>query len=199
MNYLAHCCLVPPLPGALAGSVLGDVVHGRDLSPWPATVQQAIRLHRKVDTYTDNHPLVRECRERLQPPFRRYAGILLDVVFDHLLAKDFALYESRALRAVADATYADLNSVNHQLADDDQRRIAFIIRHDLLYAYRDWTIVERGLAGIGRRLRRDNPLAVAAPALLPLLPFLSDAFVQFYPQLKSWAAQQWVALESQTN
>lgn len=191
MNYLAHCCLVPATPGALAGSVLGDVVHGRDLSAWPDEVARAIRLHRLVDSYTDHHPVIVRCRENLQPPFRRYAGILLDVVFDHLLARAFEHWEARPLRPFADQVYAALQAVSGRLDTGGQARVGYIIRHDLLAAYRSWTTVERGLLGIAGRLSRDNPLPRAAAVLQPQLPELADAFAAFYPELKEWAAGQW--------
>ncbi len=199
MNYLAHCCLVPDTPGALAGSVLGDIVHGRDLSAWPDDVARAIRLHRLVDSYTDHHPVIVRCRENLQPPYRRYAGILLDVVFDHLLARTFEQWEARPLRPFADQVYAALRTVSGRLDADAQARLGFIMGHDLLAAYRHWSTVERGLRGIAGRLSRDNPLPQAAAVLAPQLPALAEAFAGFYPELKQWAAGQWRELGGSWN
>ncbi|MDN5863131.1 MAG: ACP phosphodiesterase, partial [Salinisphaera sp.] len=86
MNYLAHLYLAQRTGTSAAGALLGDFVRGRLAGGLPADVETGIRLHRRVDTYTDSHPEVVAARRSFDPPLRRYAGILIDLYFDHILA-----------------------------------------------------------------------------------------------------------------
>lgn len=87
MNFLAHLWLADQSGTSLAGSVLGDVVRGADLSAYPAAIAEGIRLHRRVDARTDRHPLLQPLREGFAPGSRRYAGIVLDLAADHALVQ----------------------------------------------------------------------------------------------------------------
>lgn len=97
MNHLAHFVLAPDDDQARTGTWLGDFVRGSDLSAWPATIEQAIRLHRRIDSFTDTHAVTLDARRGLPAPLRRYAGILLDVYFDHLLIRDWPRWHGVAL------------------------------------------------------------------------------------------------------
>ncbi|MGQ0701066.1 MAG: acyl carrier protein phosphodiesterase [Panacagrimonas sp.] len=97
MNFLAHLWLADRTHTSLAGSVLGDVVRGSDLSAYPDDIALGIRLHRRVDAATDRHPIVVEARGRFAAGERRYAGIVLDLAADHALANAWAEFHPDAL------------------------------------------------------------------------------------------------------
>lgn len=101
MNYLAHLWLSEQAQLPLAGAVLGDLVHGRLEGRFPLPLERSIRLHRRVDAVTDAHPLVAAVRSRFAPGARRYAGIVLDLVYDHALALDWPRYASEPLAEFA--------------------------------------------------------------------------------------------------
>ena len=191
MNYLAHCCLVPPTAEALAGALLGDLIHGPDLSGLPTEVARSIRLHRAIDRYTDNHPDVVAAKNLLQPPFRRYAGIIVDVAFDHLLSKDFARWHETPLTTVAANTYAAIRLHRDLAPEKTRHRLDYIVSHRLLERYGQPASIGRALLGIGGRLKRDNPLAEAGVVAVSLLPAWQAQFTAFYPQLKTFAAATW--------
>ncbi|MGH8113592.1 MAG: ACP phosphodiesterase, partial [Rhodanobacteraceae bacterium] len=100
MNHLAHALLADAGGTEFAlGSALGDFTHGHPDPAWPAARQAGLRFHRAIDQFTDRHPEVVAARRLFQPPMRRYAGIVLDVWFDHLLVNGwdrFAADESAA-------------------------------------------------------------------------------------------------------
>ena len=199
MNYLAHCCLVPPTAEALAGALLGDLIHGPDLSGLPAEVARSIRLHRAIDRYTDNHPDVIAAKNLLQPPLRRYAGIIVDVAFDHLLSRSFAHWHpTQTLPELAQAVYAAIAEYRLLAPEKTRKRLDYIASHRLLEKYGQAAAISKALAGIGSRFKRDNPLASAGPAVLPLLPQWQPLFVQFYPQLKQFAVDHWQQLSAPT-
>lgn len=110
MNFLAHLWLTEQAQLPLAGAILGDGLRGALPADLPAALAASVRLHRRVDAATDHHALVVEARRRFAPGPRRYAGILIDLLLDHALARDWPRYSAeplpafaaRAARAVAD-------------------------------------------------------------------------------------------------
>ena len=197
MNYLAHCCLVPPTAQALAGALLGDLIHGPDLSGLPAEVARSIRLHRAIDRYTDNHPDVVAAKNLLQPPLRRYAGIIVDVAFDHLLSRAFAHWHpAQPLPELAQAVYAAIAEYRLLAPEKTRLRLDYIASHRLLEKYGQAAAISKALTGIGSRFKRDNPLAEAGPVAIALLPAWQPMFEQFYPALVQFAAGQWQQLAS---
>lgn len=92
MNYLAHLHLGGDAPPQLLGSLYGDFVKGPLAGRWPTEIEAAIRLHRRIDAFTDSHPLQARARARFPAARRRTAGMLLDLFFDHCLARDWVEY-----------------------------------------------------------------------------------------------------------
>jgi acyl carrier protein phosphodiesterase len=105
MNYLAHLHLGGQRPGQLLGSLYGDFVKGRLQGQFAPEVEAAIQLHRRIDVFTDRHPLVDIALGRFSDTRRRYAGIVLDVFFDHCLARDWRLYAEGPLEVFTADVY----------------------------------------------------------------------------------------------
>src|SRR3990167_2061737 len=97
MSSRAHLHLGGDAPAQLLGSLYGDFVKGPLAGQWPADIEAAIRLHRRIDVFTDSHPLQLQARARFAVERRRYSGILLDVFFDHCLALHWADYAAEPL------------------------------------------------------------------------------------------------------
>ena len=101
MNFLAHIFLSGDHPEVKLGNFFGDFVKGSQFDRFPERVRQGIVLHRKIDSYTDAHPLFRESVQLLRPSFGRYSGIMVDMYYDHLLAISFQQYSNKPLRSFA--------------------------------------------------------------------------------------------------
>lgn len=97
MNFLAHLWLTEQARLPLAGAILGDVLRGALPPQMPEPLARAVRLHRRVDAHTDRHPAVAALRQAFPPGARRYAGIVLDLVYDHALAIDWAGFSAQPL------------------------------------------------------------------------------------------------------
>lgn len=189
MNYLAHLHLGGPQPAQLLGSLYGDFVKGPLAGRWPAEIEAAIRLHRRIDVFTDSHPLIAQARLRFPAERRRFSGILLDVFFDHCLARDWALYSSEPLDAFTLHVYRVLNAeaeLPGRLALIAPRMAA----QDWLGSYRDFEVLEQVINGMARRLSRPEALAGAMAELERLYRPLSEDFREFYPQLQQFASSQ---------
>ena len=159
MNYLAHALLAGPDPQWVLGSYLGDHVRGTAWRDYPDAVARGIVLHRKIDVFTDQHPAFRRGRRRLEPAYRRYGGILLDMFFDHFLARQFAALTGRHLPLFACTCYATIEIHSHLLPQSLARFASYQYEHNLLVNYASEHTLSRSLAGIATRMRRPGPLA----------------------------------------
>ncbi|WMN19127.1 ACP phosphodiesterase [Pseudomonas piscis] len=188
MNYLAHLHLGGQRPGQLLGSLYGDFVKGRLQGQFAPEVEAAIQLHRRIDTYTDSHPLVAAALARFAQTRRRYAGIVIDVFFDHCLARDWAQYADRPLQAFTADVYRAL-AAEPQLPGRLAQIAPYMAADDWLGSYRDFRVLEQVLRGIARRLSRPEELTAAMGELERLYQPLSEDFREFYPQLQVFAEQ----------
>lgn len=186
MNYLAHLYLGGPGPADMLGSLYGDFVKGPLQGRLPAQIEAGIRLHRQIDAFTDSHPLVLQAKARFPSERRRYAGILLDLFFDHCLAANWADYSGEPLDQFTRRAYralADEPALPGKLAVIAPHMAA----HDWLGSYREFEVLGRVLANMGRRLSRPAGLAGGLEELEQLYDPLLEDFRHFYPQLQQFA------------
>lgn len=186
MNYLAHLHLGGDAPAQLLGSLYGDFVKGRLEGRFAAEIEAAIRLHRRIDVFTDRHPLIEQARARFPAERRRTSGILLDLFFDHCLARHWHDYADEPLPQFTARVYAVLGA-EAQLPE----RLAFIAprmaAQDWLGSYRDFAVLEQVLWGMSRRLSRPQMLEGAMAELERLYEPLSEDFRRFYPELQAFS------------
>lgn len=187
MNYLAHALLAGPDPQWVLGSYLGDHVRGDRWREYPRGVGLGIVLHRKIDVYTDAHPAFLRSRRRLDAPFRRYAGIIVDVLFDHFLSRDFKRLSGHDLPLFACTCYATLDVHQHLLPDSLRRFARYQRRYNLLvnYAHRD--TLQRVFEGIAGRMRRPGPLSRAVSQLDRHEAALKTDFLTLFDDLRRFA------------
>mgnify|MGYP000548355435 CR=1 FL=1 len=124
MNHLAHVFLAPDSPEARVGSILGDFTRGVDLSTLPDPVKQGVRHHRAVDSFTDQHPDVLASKQVFSRQRRRFAGVALDILYDHFLLKHWDRFSEIEQEAFIRGIYNELQQKepvrttdpNHDLA-----------------------------------------------------------------------------------
>lgn len=188
MNHLAHALLAGADADLLLGNLLGDFWRGAPDPAWRVGVAAGVQLHRKIDVYTDSHPVVAGARALFEAPWRRYAGILIDIYFDHALARDWPASAEPLARL--SARVAALLERNADWLPPDLNRFAGYFRaNDLFAAYADRRVIERVLDGVSRRLRHPNRLGEAAPALWARAGELDAAFARFFPDLQLHAQE----------
>ena len=189
MNYLAHLYLAEQSREGLLGSLLGDFVKGRLDDRFPETVRRGITLHRAIDSFTDAHPLHLASRNRIGKQRRRYAGIIVDVCYDHFLSRHWADYSSESLTCFTVRVYDVLREHRDDLPDRLQRMAPHMIADDWLGSYSDLSNVGRALDGIAQRITRSNPLAGALTEIETNYAALDDDFRRFFPELQTQARQ----------
>lgn len=182
MNHLAHALLAECSATSVAGQFLGDFVKGRPEGRYPADLVAGIRLHRRLDAYTDAHPAVRRAVRRLPAARRRFGRVALDLAFDHFLARDWRERTPAEFAAFRARIYAALHARRDAMPAHARRVVAAMSRDDWFLAYADWAGVAAALAGMSRRLSRPNPLAECSTDLRHAAPALEADFRAFWPE-----------------
>nr|WP_298967319.1 ACP phosphodiesterase [uncultured Halomonas sp.] len=180
MNFLAHAWLVSAgSDDFLYGNLIADGVKGRDLSDWPAEIAQGVRHHRRVDAWVDSHPSVANARRRAPVAQRRYAGIALDMLWDHFLARDTAGQADQ--NAIVERCYRLLSA--RSAPNRLKTMMPVLVEQDWLRGYADFDFTCRAIAGIGRRLSGPNQLAALVPWLDDDYQALEKDFQTLWPAL----------------
>jgi acyl carrier protein phosphodiesterase len=162
MNYLAHLYLARHDDDAMLGALLGDFVFGvSGPDAFAPAFRREILLHRRIDRHTDAHPSVVEARALFADGRRRYAGIALDVYYDHLLARDWARWSDVDLDAFTARFYAHLLANHAQLPARLQTIAPHMAQHDWLGSYRERASVDHAVRRIATRLSRNGDKLVA--------------------------------------
>jgi acyl carrier protein phosphodiesterase len=188
VNHLAHFLLAPEDDQARAGTLLGDFVRGADLGTWPEPVEQAIRLHRRIDSHTDSHEAVRAARAAAPADLRRYAGILLDVWFDHHLIATWKRWSDTPLDSYAGDAHASLARCATFMPEPAATVAANLSRYRGLTACATPDGMARVLQRIGRRLKKPVALDQGLPHLMRHEALLAEAFETLFPDLRRVAA-----------
>ncbi|WP_137819911.1 ACP phosphodiesterase [Pseudomonas sp. 2FG] len=189
MNYLAHLHLGGSQPAQLLGSLYGDFVKGPLVGHYPADIEAAIRLHRRIDVFTDSHPRVLQAKARFPAERRRTAGILLDLFFDHCLAQHWQDYADEPLPCFTSRVYRVL-AAEPALPARLARIAPRMAAQDWLGSYQEFAVLEQVLQGMRRRLSRPQLLDGALDELAALYQPLSEDFRQFYPDVQAFARRQ---------
>lgn len=190
MNWLAHLRLAPREPLLRLGNLCGDFVAGVELAALHPELQRGIAQHRAVDAFVDAHPIVRRSRARLDPPFRRFAGVLVDVFHDHFLARDWdRLGDGSALATFAATVHGDLRAHLELLPPRLQRAVAWMESEQWLVGYAGLAGIDAVLRRMAQRLRRETPLGDGAAQLQAHYGALDGDFAAFWPELVAFARE----------
>lgn len=159
MNYLAHAFLSFGDTERLTGNLIADHVKGQlALEKFPAGIANGIRLHRKIDAFSDTHPAVLRAKVWFRDPFHLYAGPVLDTLWDHFLANDPSAFTSEAvLKSFTQDTYARLKTTAQWHPEIFSGYLPHMEEHDWLYGYRTMRGAQRSLQGLGRRAKHMPP------------------------------------------
>lgn len=186
MNYLAHVFLARATAATMIGGLLGDFAKGPLDQRYGPAVCAGIRLHRAIDRYTDAHAIVCASRALVSPPRRRFAGIMVDVFYDHFLARHWSRYAELPLADFTQQVYATLAPQQAGFPDRLQRILPRMIADDWLASYRELWAVDAALNGIARRFQRYARARVLVDAAAELERDYSRFerhFLAFFPEL----------------
>ena len=188
MNYLAHTYLGEQCSQGYVGAMFGDFVKGNPDPQLPAIVARGIRLHRRIDRFTDQHPCHLRSRNRFVAPRRRFAGIIVDIVYDHFLCAKWYRFSATPLPEFTGRVYQSL----YEYAGELPGRLAIILprmaQRDWLAGYGDIDRLERTLDGVASRVRRGEAMAGAIAEVKVNYAGLEADFEAFFPDLVGFTA-----------
>ena len=187
MNFLAHIYLSKNDDDIKIGNFLGDFVKGRlnklTHFQYSKALINGMALHREIDSFTDNHPVVRQSIERLQPKYHKFSGIVIDMFYDHILAKNFADYSDVSLEDFAANFYLLLQERNNEIPESMDKMIKSMISRNWLVSYRSYEGIAWALAGISKRLSFQSGIENATAELRKDYNLYESEFQIFFPEL----------------
>ena len=186
MNYFAHLVLSQPTLESTVGNLLGDFARGIDQSALDPAVLAGLNNHRAVDRFTDSHIRATGIRQCFSPERRRFAGIALDVYFDHLLMNHWQEFDARSLDDVIVEFYTRMEGGQALMPGSEMRRVTSrMISDDWFGSYRDIDSVAEALDRIAVRIRFANQFGNVIEDLRRHEDIILELFLDFFPELKA--------------
>jgi acyl carrier protein phosphodiesterase len=151
MNFLAHLYLSKHAEELMIGNFIADAVKGKNFEAFSPGVIQGIKMHREIDTYTDAHLITKQSAARLMPRYRKYAGVLVDVFYDHFLAANWEQYHHESLPNFADKVYQLMHLNLNSLPPKSQYLLPYMIKNNWLLNYGKIEGIQGTLSGMSNR------------------------------------------------
>jgi acyl carrier protein phosphodiesterase len=190
MNFLAHLYLSGDDPKIMVGNFIGDFVKGRNaLAQFDSQIIRGIELHRAIDEFTDSHPVVTASKNRLRPKYRHYSGVIVDVFYDHFLAKNWNTYHPDPLPDFAERAYSILQSYDSILPNEVKYMMPYMIKGNWLVNYSKTDGIHRALSGMARRTPYISKMEQSVEDLKENYVEFSEEFFTFFPALKLFATE----------
>lgn len=187
MNFLAHLYLADNTPFSLLGNMLGDFAESNFRERYNEEICRGIVLHRKVDSYTDSHEIFRRSKKRIGERYRLLKGIMVDIFYDHFLARNWDDYSAMSLEDYCDYVYGVFTEYQSLVPPRMQRMLPVMISGNWLLSYRRMEGIAWVLKGMSGRLSRRNNLAEGIEELRNHYDGLESDFREFFPQLIDFA------------
>jgi acyl carrier protein phosphodiesterase len=190
MNFLAHLYLSGDNPKIMVGNFIGDFVKGKlALEQFEPEIIRGIGLHRAIDEFTDSHQIVTKSKIRLRPKYRHYSGVIVDIFYDHLLAKNWDLFHTEILPDYAEMAYSIIQEHDPILPEEVKFMMPHMIRGNWLVNYAKLEGIERALSGMTRRTRYESRMNESVIDLKEFYPEFTQEFLEFFPELKHHATE----------
>lgn len=185
MNFLAHLYLSGDNTSVMLGNFIGDFVKGKNLMEKVGPeMAKGIELHREIDFFTDQHPIVRESKKRLRPKYRHYSGVIVDVFYDHYLAKNWNDYHHQLLPDYANRVYNLIQKNNALLPERVNMMMPYMIKGNWLVNYATLDGIHRALSGMTRRTPYESKMDESISDLKENYEEFKTEFITFFPELR---------------
>ena len=194
MNYLAHIYLSGDEEGVIIGNFIADGIKGKKYMSYPLSIQKGILLHRAIDSYTDQHPVVRKSTKRLHKNHSHYSGIIVDMFYDHFLASKWENYASIPLDDYA-AWFYNLMEENHDLLPSRiQRMMPYMVSNNWLLSYRSMDGLATILGQMNTRIKGKAHLDTAILDLEANYDDFEEEFTEFFSDLIDFSEKKLMEL-----
>ena len=184
MNFLAHIYLSEDNDLIKIGNFMADGIRGKQFENYHSDIQKGIILHRFIDTYTDSHAVFRKSTKRLHPKYHHYAGVIIDVFYDHFLAKNWNRYSDEKLEDFVARFYQSLQDNYNLLSERTQGMMPYMIEQNWLVSYQSIEGIHKILTQMDNRTKNESKMRFASNELQEFYDDFETEFTTFFDDLK---------------
>ena len=183
----------------MIGNFIADFVKGQKaLGTLEPEIVLGIELHRSIDAFTDNHRIVKQSKARLSPKYRHYSGVVVDMFYDHFLAKNWLEYHHEPLQSYSEAIYRILQHHITILPNNAQHMLPYMATNNWLVGYSTETGLHKALSGMAKRTPYESKMEQAVTDLKLNYNLYEEEFTQFFPILKKYS-DDWLSGKRKIN
>ena len=197
MNYLAHIYLSGDSELVTIGNFIADGIKGKRYKKYPKDIKTGILLHREIDTFTDAHKTVRKSTKRLHKNYSHYSGVIVDILYDHFLAKNWEQYCDIPLDEYCESFYDSLENNFDILPARIQRLMPYMIADNWLLSYASIEGIQKVLDGMNRRTKNISKMNLAVKELEDFYKEFEAEFTSFFDELIHFSKNRLKLLSSQ--
>ncbi len=194
MNFLAHIYLSFGDDEITLGNFMADSIRGNKFKHLPERVQKGIVLHREIDTFTDTHPIPKKSSKRLHKNYSHYSRVIVDIFYDHFLAKNWKSYSDEPLAIFVDGFYDILEDNYAILTDDVKRMMPHMIADNWLLNYAKMEGMAKVLKGMNRRTKNRSKMDFAIIDLEEHYEAFEVEFTAFFEELMVFSKQKYLSM-----
>jgi acyl carrier protein phosphodiesterase len=190
MNFLAHIYLSGDNDLIKIGNFMADGIRGKQFKTYPLEVQKGIVVHRAIDTFTDAHPIFRQSTKKLHARYHHYAGVIVDVFYDHFLAKNWATYSDENLADYVTNFYQSLSDNTSILSERTIAIMPYMIEQNWLLSYQTIAGIDKILTQMDSRTKNQSKMRFASEELAEFYTEFEQEFTQFFVELRVHASEK---------
>ena len=187
MNFLAHIYLSGDDEGVIIGNFIADGIKGKKYEKYPDPIRKGILLHRAIDTYTDAHPTVRQSTKRLHKNYGHYSGVIVDILYDHFLAKNWNDYHEQPLDSFVEDFYELLRNNYQLLPVRIKRMMPYMISDNWLLSYRTVKGISKILSQMNVRTKGVSRMNFAVVELEEHYEQFEEEFTTFFAEIIAYS------------
>ncbi len=173
---------------------MADGVRGNQYLTYDSEIQKGIVLHRAIDTFTDAHPIFRKCTKRLHSEYHHYSGVIVDVFFDHFLAKNWKTYSEESLENFVANFYTSLTTYENHLTEKAKMMQPYMIEQNWLLNYRSLDGIEKILTQMDRRTKNVSMMRNSVTELRLYYSEFEQDFTHFFEELRAFSSKKLLTL-----
>ena len=190
MNFLAHIYLSGDNDLIKIGNFMADGIRGKQFLNYPLEVQKGIVLHRAIDTFTDAHPVFRQSTKKLHSRYHHYAGVIVDIFYDHFLAKNWVNYSDEDLGGYVAAFYQSLSDNTSILSEKTVMLMPYMIKQNWLVSYQTIEGIDKILTQMDSRTKNESKMRFASEELMKFYTEFEEEFTKFFEDLRAHVRQK---------
>ena len=183
MNFLAHLFLSPNDSQKMIGNFVADAIKGKDIFNYSAKIQEGVQLHRRIDLYTDNHPIVTKSANLIKSDFNKYSSVVVDIYYDHFLTKHWNHFSQKPLHGFVIEFYKLLMENFDNLPPKTRKITPFLIGYNWLENYDSFISLNQVFRGMSMRTNFNSRMENGVDVLKKNYTEIENDFLDFFPDL----------------